>query len=139
VDAEPRLRLRGHHLLCVFGFRGLGYSPGFVRNMRAVVDAFFGRRGARVEIAAGCDDICAACPHARDGVCARGGESVDVRDGAVLARLRLAVGDGRPAAGLARVVAARVAPEALGELCAGCEWLTKGYCAEGLRDRRELL
>ena len=63
------LSLRAHHLLCVFGFRGLGYGPAFVTNMRHTVERFFGDGAVEVVLVSGCDDVCAACPHALRGQC----------------------------------------------------------------------
>ena len=129
------LRIRAHHLLCMFGFRGLGYSPDFVRNMRSVVDAFFSESGADVQVVAACDDICRACPHLRDGRCAARPDSeaqVKAKDELVLARLGLSPGDRRHSSALARLVADNVTPSALMDICAGCQWLPAGCCTEGL-------
>ena len=55
------IRLRPHHILCMRAFRGMGYSPSFVRNMHTVI-AYIKKEG-RAEIISGCDDICSSCPH----------------------------------------------------------------------------
>ncbi|HII92208.1 MAG TPA: DUF1284 domain-containing protein, partial [Methanosarcina sp.] len=39
-DSKTRskcLKIRAHHLCCIQGFQGYGYSPVFVANMRAVI------------------------------------------------------------------------------------------------------
>ena len=129
------LRLRGHHLLCLFGFRGLGYSAAFVENMRSVAEAFFGQGGADVELLDECDDICRACPREKDGRCvARPDSEVSIRarDARALTRLGLVAGERRPAAWLRDKVAEKISPAELGDICVGCEWLSAGYCQEGL-------
>ena len=129
------LEIRAHHLLCMFGFRGLGYSRAFVDNMRAIVDSFFSKSWAEVELLTGCDAICAACPHARDGKCAaeEGADlAVKSRDENVLAMLGLAAGDRLDSPSLVRLVADKVKPSDLPRICAGCQWLQAGYCQEGL-------
>ncbi len=136
---EPRrLKIRGHHLLCMFGFRDLGYSRGFVENMRAVVDVFFGQGPAEVELASECDDICSACPYMKGERCtatdAQGGD-MPARDAAVLGKLGLSVGSRHAASSLVRLVEDRIRPADLQQLCAGCPWLEAGYCGEGLARR----
>lgn len=134
------LKIRAHHLLCMFGFRGLGYSAAFIENMRSVVDSFFSQSGVEVELAAGRDVICAACPHMADGKCAAeegADHAVRSRDREVLRRLGLAPGDRLSSSSLARLVADRIDPSALPDICAGCRWLAAGYCQEGLRNFRK--
>ncbi len=133
------LNLRAHHLLCMFGFRGLGYSPSFVQNMREVVARFFGDAGVEVRLVSGCDDICAVCPHAAQGRCtaeAGADDAVCRRDTEVLSRLGLGEGYGTDSSSLMRLVVERIAPEQITTICAGCQWLEAGYCREGLRHRR---
>jgi len=139
ADAPTELRIRGHHLLCMLGFRGLGYSPQFVANMRAVVESYGVQPPPTVEVLAGVDCICRACPHMRQGACARADGSeqrVRARDMAVLRRLGLEAGQRVPASEVRRRIAAGVDVPALGALCADCNWFDYGYCAEGLAELR---
>ena len=50
------VRLRGHHLLCLLTYKGLGYSPEFVAGMTATAARLVA--GATAEIVEGPDDIC---------------------------------------------------------------------------------
>ena len=50
------MRLRGHHLLCLLTYKGLGYSPEFVAGMTATAARLVA--GATAEIVEGPDDIC---------------------------------------------------------------------------------
>lgn len=65
VDAGP-ISLRGHHLVCLQFLHGEGYSLEFVRNILHLRHRFE-RNGAVV--AAGHDDVCAACPRNEGRVC----------------------------------------------------------------------
>jgi len=56
TDSET-VRLRGHHLLCLLTYKGLGYSPEFVAGMTATAGRLVA--GAMAEIVDGPDDICA--------------------------------------------------------------------------------
>jgi len=127
-------------LLCLYGFRGLGYSPGFIRNMTGILRAIEGDPERRVEIAAAPDEICHACPHLQDGKCGKGGPESEARvhrqDERVLRRLRMEVGKVLPARLAFSRVEQGISPEDLPELCQECQWLSLGYCREGLRAGR---
>jgi len=133
--------IRGHHLLCLFGFRGLGYSPQFVENMTRVAEAFFSTAAVKVRVVAGCDDICRACPHMKDGDCAKPADAFSrarglvERDLDVLERLGIAADTLHTNASLRGLVCRKIAPGDLPGMCAGCEWLEAGYGAEGLAAR----
>jgi len=130
------IRIRGHHLLCLHGFRGLGYSPGFVSNMQIVRDKLLSSPG--VEVTTSPDDICSACPHLADGRCSRKGEESETRtrgkDAAILQRLSLSPGDRLPAAELFTLTAERFA-HGIEEVCSSCHWFPLGWCEEGIRAR----
>lgn len=53
---KDTVRLRGHHLLCLLTYKGLGYSPEFVAGMTATAARLVA--GATAEIVEGPDDIC---------------------------------------------------------------------------------
>ena len=137
LSAGKPIRLRGHHLLCTYGFRGLGYDEHFVANMAALVAGIRREPERLVEVGQGADDLCGACPHLKDGQCARNGAESAARvkrhDERVLMRLALEPGAVLSAGSLLAAVEDRIAPKDIAGLCEGCQWLALGYCEEGLR------
>jgi hypothetical protein len=134
--SEKPLRIRGHHLLCILGFRGLGYSGAFVAQMGRIVRRV--RRGprSRLVLLDSADSICAACPHlSAGGLCRNGKASARIRakDRAILRRLGLKPGTSLSASAAYERVRRKIAPALLtGKLCARCRWRSLGCCAEGL-------
>ncbi|MBI4300944.1 MAG: DUF1284 domain-containing protein [Chloroflexi bacterium] len=132
--------LRGHHFLCILGFRGHGYSPPFVENMWRVVDALRSSE-AVVDIKAAPDAVCTACPFLAMSGCRKRNEQSETRvrehDGRILERLGLEPGDSLTWAEVMERIRANIAPEDVDELCADCEWLSLGYCREGVRMMKE--
>ena len=89
------MRIRAHHLLCLQGFQGYGYSRDFVANMARVVKEINSSPHLEIEIIDRCDVICSSCPHQEKGICRRNPDS-DERtkeiDGYILRRLGLKAG-----------------------------------------------
>jgi len=129
--------LRAHHLLCLQGFRGLGYSPAFVENMAAVHRQLFSEQETLVLLTNGADVICAACPHLDErGACARG--APETRDDAVLQALGVQAERRDTWRAWLDRLAARLDEATFERVCAGCAWLDLGYCREGLGALRTL-
>ena len=51
------MRIRAHHLLCILGFRGLGYDKRFVQNMERIVSAVRHNADLGLTLTDSCDDI----------------------------------------------------------------------------------
>ena len=87
------MRLRAHHLLCILGFRGLGYDEKFIKKMESVIQRIKEQPDLGIEIIKECDDICAACPFNVEGFCrnevVEGEETVRGKDQVVVERLEL--------------------------------------------------
>lgn len=63
-----KLILRGHHLLCLQGFQGYGYSEDFTKNMTKIND--LRKLGeTTISITDYADDICKYCPNLKDNQC----------------------------------------------------------------------
>ena len=130
-----RVRLRGHHLLCLRTFAGEGYDAGFLDNLRSVL-ARAEAEGA-VLVVDGADDVCAACPTlGRDGRCEHQPEAdADIRalDALALELLGARAGDvvrlGEPA------LSGEAAARWLAEACVGCEWEIVCVLARGTGGR----
>ena len=63
-----KLVLRGHHLLCLKGFQGYGYSEDFVKNM-IEVNAKRKSENTTISLTDSPDDICKACPNLNNDLC----------------------------------------------------------------------
>ena len=134
-------RLRGHHLLCVHGFRGMGYSPKFVHKMEGVVKDMRDKSiDFPIRVVVALDETCSACPHNGGDICKARPDSqahVTSMDRKVLAKLGLTAGESYMKSDIIQRIQHRVEPDDLDDLCAGCSWLQYGVCKEGIRNVKE--
>jgi hypothetical protein len=140
LTADTTIRLRGHHLLCLLTYKGLGYSPAFVEAMTATAAAL--AAGATAEIIEGADDICAPLcreqdnPHCHEATVPERDRRALTLVSAVLCR-DVAVGD-RFAfdAPLRQRLRTAYAEGAFADACALCEWqpLCRDIAASGFAD-----
>ncbi len=117
----PIMRIRAHHLFCMRGFKGKGYSPYFIRHMAFVITAI--AKGESAEIISGLDEICAACPHASNGGCALYGSKADEMDTYVMSKLGLSPQTRHAAAELDDLITkASLSLNDIEPVCGGCKW-----------------
>ena len=62
------MELRGHHLLCILGFQGYGYSEDFVLNMTRI-NELRKTDETTIKLINSSDDICSACPNLKNDLC----------------------------------------------------------------------
>lgn len=62
------IRLRGHHLLCIQGFQGYGYSEEFLENMKKIHKKIISNE-ENIQLVTGPDDICKSCPNLNNDKC----------------------------------------------------------------------
>ncbi|WP_027091365.1 DUF1284 domain-containing protein [Cohnella thermotolerans] len=129
------IRLRGHHLLCLLGYRGKGYSDGFCANMTDVYETLRKRPDTTIDIVEGPDDICRAFPADQPSHCEN--TSVYRKDQAILERLGLRTGRSLRWKTICEKVSASVAPGDIAHLCADCRWQPLGLCSEGVGHMRQ--
>ncbi|TMU84933.1 DUF1284 domain-containing protein [Bacillus sp. BHET2] len=132
--------LRGHHLLCTHGFKGMGYSDDFVKVMSDITEEL---RNAEldfpIQVVQAFDDACQACPHKGKSECEKSEDSNDhvlSLDSRVLHHLGLKNGGIYMKSELINLTAERVKPTDLDHLCEGCSWLQYGVCKEGINKLR---
>lgn len=124
------IRLRGHHLLCLLGFRGMGYSESFARNMRRVYETIRNEPETPITIVSGIDDLCRHFPCDQPNHCRN--TSVMKRDETVLRHLGLEAGACLPWREIRERIARTVSPSHLPQWCQGCPWLRYGVCEQGV-------
>ncbi len=135
-DSSTLIRLRGHTLLCLQGFRGEGYSPAFITNMSAIHRTLADNPDSWVQVVASPDVVCGACPHQQVSGCtlkhARSEEEMHDQDRVVLEKLGLEVGDRVRWCDILERIRRSVGRDDLTSICGTCRWLPLGYCREGL-------
>lgn len=114
------IRLRPHHALCTAFYTGRGYSAAFNENMDRILSLC--RAGAVVHLTHGPDDICAACPNMREGLCTSQ-EKVCRYDAAVQQLCGWRTGEEMPwKAFCTRTEEAILSPGLRETVCGDCEW-----------------
>jgi hypothetical protein len=135
------IRIRGHTLLCLQGFRGEGYSPEFVENMAAIHRQLADDPTHPVLVVDVPDAICSSCPNLRDEECHLHGpgseEGMIAQDQDVMHRLRIAWGEELPWKEILHRISQAVSGEMLPKICGRCPWLPLGYCKEGMDRLRD--
>ena len=135
------LVLRGHHLLCVHGFQGMGYSPEFVDKMGGIVEDIRNDQiDFSIKVVAAFDDTCRSCPHQGLTECEANegsNEHVLSMDNKVIKHLGLIEGKTYRKSFLVSLTANKVESDDLDQLCQQCSWLSYGVCKTGIRTLRE--
>ncbi|MBP1930990.1 DUF1284 domain-containing protein [Ammoniphilus resinae] len=129
--------LRGHHVLCIHGFQGMGYSSEFIDKMTEIVEDMRNEQMTfPVRVVQDLDEACFSCPNRGDGFCNAGEDSDDhVRnmDSRAMEHLGITHGEILDKNALIRLTARKIRTEDLNDICEGCSWLRYGVCKEGIR------
>jgi len=119
------ITLRAHHLLCLQGFQGYGYSKKFVKNMAQIFAKM--KSDTSLKIIAKPDDVCSACPHNKNNLCNKNndaGNSIREFDQEVVRKLDLSIGKRYEAKPLFNRVKKVLNNEVIIEdLCSDCDWV----------------
>jgi hypothetical protein len=130
------IRLRGHHLLCLLGYQGMGYSADFTANMTRIYETLQEQPETLVTLIEGPDDLCACYPTgAKDYHCLN--QSVTQRDEQVIGRLGLQIGIQVKWSEVMNRVKDNLVPEDIQVLCYTCSWRSLGVCEAGIRRIRQ--
>lgn len=124
------IKLRGHHLLCLLGYRGKGYSQEFCVNMTEIYEKLRLYPETEIEVIEGPDDICRAFPKDQHPHCENA--SVYGKDSEVVSRLGLGVGETDSWSNVCERVSRTVQPEDIRTICTNCRWEPLGLCKEGV-------
>ena len=119
-----KIRLRPHHLLCTRAFKGKGYSPAFIENMRRVLNRL--HTGCDITLVEGVDDICVPCPERIENRC-KSEEKVSAFDAAVLSQLRLER-KSYSYTEIDNILNTQLTEPVYDCICCSCEWKRTGIC-----------
>jgi uncharacterized protein len=122
------LKIRAHHLCCIQGFQGYGYSPVFVANLRAVTSDISAFPSRPLQLVSECDIICASCPGKRECTAQESTVSRRIRnmDLVVMEKLKINEGTIMEADEAFRLINSQLAKASdIKDVCGTCKWRQK--------------
>ena len=137
VNQVYKYKIRPHHLMCILGFRGLGYNENFTINMTNIVKDLRSNPNAIIIVSPEADDICVTCPHNNKGICVKKPNSEEIVQNLdseyikliqIPLRVPISINDAW------KNIVSSVSLETMENICKECEWWSDGYCSEGLRE-----
>jgi uncharacterized protein len=125
-------KLRGHHLFCLLGYRGMGYSPEYVENMTRLHQTLREHPKTKIQLVLGPDQLCEKYPNS--GVYHCEDNSIYERDAAILEKLGLTLGQIVNWEDIELQIRSYIVPSDLEHICKSCSWRSYGVCEEGIQE-----
>lgn len=125
------LKLRGHHLFCLVGFRGMGYSEEFAENMKNIHKGLKENPKTLIQLIDGVDHICEKYPEYKEYHCLD--QNIFDKDKQILEKLNLQVGQTLTWEEVESRIRKYVTPEDIDVLCYRCSWRSHGLCKGGIQ------
>jgi uncharacterized protein len=129
------MKLRGHHLLCLYGFKGLGYSREFIDNLERILKILRSNSKELITLTDETDEICRACPYRKDNQCLNKKIKPEDFDRKVLSKIGLNPGTHLEAERAFKLIKVNIKRNDFLKWCSKCQWNILGYCAEGLETK----
>jgi hypothetical protein len=128
-------KLRGHHLFCLLGYRGMGYSEEYVENMTRLHQTLRNTPDTFIQIVKGPDQLCEKYPNSGKYHCQD--EDIYVRDAEILEKIGLKIGQILKWTDIESSIQKHVVPSDIQIVCETCSWRSYGVCEEGIQEIHE--
>jgi uncharacterized protein len=125
-------KLRGHHLFCLLGYRGMGYSEEYVKNMTRLHQTLRENPKIQLQIVEGPDQLCEKYPNS--GVYHCKDINIYRRDAAILEKLGLTIGQIVNWEEIELLIRKSIVPSDIQHVCETCSWRAYGVCEEGIQE-----
>ncbi|MGB8450782.1 MAG: DUF1284 domain-containing protein [Anaerocolumna sp.] len=123
------IKIRAHHLLCMQGYQGYGYSKVFENNLHEIIKCIKSNPGLLIEVIAENDLICSSCPHLCKSECQMDESSnsrIHNMDMEIIKVLGLKSGDRGKASYFINLVNSKFKKRSqLNGICGNCQWKEK--------------
>ncbi|WP_349409865.1 DUF1284 domain-containing protein [Pseudalkalibacillus sp. SCS-8] len=125
-------RLRGHHIFCLLGYRGMGYSKEYIENMTRLHQDLKNNPKTFIHLVKGPDQLCEKYPNSGDYHCKD--QHIYERDAVMLEKLGLKVGQILYWEDIESRIRKSVVPSDIQVMCKDCSWRLYGVCEEGVQE-----
>jgi len=131
------IKLRAHHLLCLQGYEGKGYSPEFVTEMSKLADIFKRAPDTKFTLVAGVDDICKHCPHLIKNKCVHANPP-EPQDAKVIKHFALVIGNQYTYKTVTDMIRQKIDAKIFMDICGTCDWNSAPQCRSALGIEKRL-
>lgn len=132
------LKLRPHHINCLFFYRGMGYSKDFVERINQISIKLKDKPNTRVILVDACDNICEKCPNRDEENCVTE-DKVSMLDNETLLEYGLQINKEYNFNKVVKKIYKNFSGEKLEKICKTCEWYKKGICSkEAIEEQKNL-
>lgn len=125
-------KLRGHHIFCLLGYRGMGYSQEYVENMTLLYQTLRDNPETWIQLVNGPDQLCEKYPNSGEYHCQD--NTIYNMDAAILEKLRLKIGQILKWREIETNIQKYATPSDIQTVCKNCSWRSYGVCEEGMQD-----
>ncbi|UZQ50374.1 DUF1284 domain-containing protein [Clostridium kluyveri] len=126
------LTLRAHHLLCIQGYKGYGYSKNFTENMDKIICQLKKDTFTRIKVISGVDEICSCCPNNTEEKLCRYEIKIKSIDKKILNLLDLNLNEIYTYKYILDTIHEKINHKIFENICGTCQWFKYGYCQKGL-------
>ncbi|MDQ6599009.1 DUF1284 domain-containing protein [Bacillus salipaludis] len=125
-------KLRGHHLFCLLGYRGMGYSKEYVENMTRLHQTLRNDPKTCIQLVNEPDYLCEKYPNSGEYHCQH--DNIYERDAVILEKLELKIGQVLNWEDVESHIQKYVVPSDIQTVCETCFWRSYGVCEEGIQE-----
>ncbi len=120
--------------MCTLAFKGKGYSLGFVKNYKKIVQKLNENEDTLIEVAEYMDSICSACPNKLDKIICKTQDKITRLDNVHKDILSLKTGDIMSWGEAKSRIKQNMTIEKFHKACDGCSWKKYGVCEQKLSE-----
>lgn len=124
-------QLRGHHLFCLLGYRGMGYSKEYIENMTKLHQTLRTDSKTLIQIVKGPDHLCEKYPNTGEYHCQN--ENIYERDAAISEKINLKIGQKLHWEEIESRIRKHTVPTDIQTVCESCSWRSYGVCEDGIQ------
>lgn len=125
-------KLRGHHLFCLLGYQGMGYSQEYVENMTRLHQTLRANPKIKIQLVKGPDQLCEKYPSSDECHCEH--DNIYERDSAIIEKLGIKIGQILNWEDIESLIRKYIVPSDIQIVCESCSWRSYGVCEEGIQE-----
>lgn len=120
--------------MCTLAFSGKGYSLGFIKNYKKIVQEINNDEDTLIEVVEYMDSICSPCPNKLDDTLCKSQSKIVKLDNAHKKILELKTGESISWRKAKNRIKQNMSIEKFHSACNGCSWKQYGVCEQKLSD-----